>query len=123
MEKSFSESTRLFGCRCRSSTSAIFPLRSAKPKRFESRTEDVRRPFDLSVAPLFRVRLVRWAPDYHRIYLTVHHLVFDGVSIYRVLIRELAALYSAFPPASRLHFPNSPSNMAITPLWKQQPTG
>ena len=59
-------------------------------------TEDARRPFDLSVAPLFRVHLVRCAEDYHRVYLTVHHLVFDGVSIYRVLIRELAALYSAY---------------------------
>jgi len=59
-------------------------------------TEDVRRPFDLDAAPLFRARLVRLAEDNHRVYLTVHHLVFDGVSIYRVMIRELAALYDAY---------------------------
>src|SRR3984885_13944260 len=68
--------------------------REAKAVRIA--TEDVRRPFDLTVAPLIRLRLVRCAPDYHRIYLTLHHLVFDGVSIYRVLISELAALYAAY---------------------------
>ena len=40
-------------------------------------TEDARRPFDLNVAPLFRLHLVRWAEDYHRVYLTLHRLVFD----------------------------------------------
>ncbi|MBV9769538.1 MAG: amino acid adenylation domain-containing protein, partial [Bryobacterales bacterium] len=58
--------------------------------------EDVRRPFELNAAPLFRLRLVRLAEDYHRIYLTVHRLVFDCVSIEHVLMEELAALYSAY---------------------------
>lgn len=62
-------------------------------------TEDAQRPFDLNVAPLFRVHLVRCAGDYHRVYLTMHHLVFDGVSVYRVMVRELAALYNAYSRA------------------------
>jgi thioesterase domain-containing protein len=59
-------------------------------------TEDARRPFDLNVAPLLRVRLIRWSQNYHRIYLTVHRLVFDCASIEHVLIGELAALYDAY---------------------------
>src|SRR5580704_9305334 len=83
-------------------------------------TEDVRRPFDLNVAPLFRVRLVRWADDYHRIYLTLHQLIYDCASINRVLISELAALYKAFSV-------DQPSPLAELSLqyrdyavWKQQ---
>jgi hypothetical protein len=88
------------------------PVEEREAEAVRIATEDTRRPFDLNVAPLFRARLVRWAPDYHRIYLTVHHLVFDGVSIYRVLIRELAALYSAYSPASPRPCPNS------CPIWR-----
>jgi amino acid adenylation domain-containing protein len=82
-------------------------------------TEDAARPFDLSVAPLFRVRLVRWAPDYHRVYLTVHHLVFDGVSIYRVLIGELAALYSAYSAGLGSPLPELSSQYRDYAVWKQ----
>jgi amino acid adenylation domain-containing protein len=83
-------------------------------------TEDARRPFDLTVAPLFRVRLVRWAPDDHRVYLTVHHLVFDGVSIYRVLITELAALYSAYSAGQPSPLPELAVQYGDYAAWKQQ---
>jgi len=82
-------------------------------------TEDARRPFDLNVAPLFRARLFRWTEDYHRIYLTVHHLVFDGVSIYRVLIRELAALYSAYSAGLPSPLPELPVQYGDYALWNQ----
>ncbi len=58
-------------------------------------TEDARRPFDLSQAPLVRVTVVRLAADRHRLYFSLHHIVFDGVSIYRVLVPELAVAYAA----------------------------
>ncbi len=82
-------------------------------------TEDASRPFDLNVAPMFRARLVRWAPDYHRIYLTVHHLVFDGVSIYRVLIGELAALYSAYSSGQPSPLPELATQYRDYAVWKQ----
>jgi amino acid adenylation domain-containing protein len=82
-------------------------------------TEDAARPFDLNVAPLFRARLVRWAEDYHRIYLTVHHLVFDGVSIYRVLIGELAALYSAYSAGLPSPLPELAAQYGDYSWWRQ----
>src|ERR1700685_459868 len=82
-------------------------------------TEDARRPFDLNVAPLFRARLVRWDADYHRIYLTVHHLGFDGVSIYRILIRELAALYTAYSAGLPSPLPELPAQYGDYALWRQ----
>lgn len=59
-------------------------------------SDDARRVIDLSDAPLFRARIVKLAEDDHRLYLTLHHIIFDGVSIYRVIVPELAALYEAF---------------------------
>jgi hypothetical protein len=96
------------------------PVESAKRRPFESGLRTFAAPFDLNVAPLFRVRLVRWAEEYHRIYLTVHRLVFDCVSIDRVLIGELAALYTRIRPANRLHFLNSPFQYGDYAAWKQR---
>jgi thioesterase domain-containing protein len=72
------------------------PVEEREAEVVRMATEDVRRPFDLNVTPLFRLRLIRWAKDYHRVYLTVHRLMFDCVSIDRVLMGELAVLYSAY---------------------------
>jgi surfactin family lipopeptide synthetase A len=58
--------------------------------------EDALRPLDLTQAPLFHALLVRFSDTEHRLFLTLHHIIFDGYSIYRVLLPELAALYSAF---------------------------
>src|SRR5687767_914336 len=52
-------------------------------------TEDTRQPFDLARGPMYRLRLVRLADAEHRFYLTLHHIIFDGVSLYRVLVPEL----------------------------------
>ncbi len=93
--------------------------REAEAVRIAS--EDVSRPFDLNVAPLFRLRLVRCAADDHRIYLTLHHLVFDGVSIYRVLISELAELYSAYSAGRPSPLPDLPVQYRDYAAWKKQP--
>jgi aspartate racemase len=58
--------------------------------------EDAIRPFDLSEAPLFRVLLVHFSDTEHRLFLTLHHIIFDGYSIYHVFLPELAALYAAY---------------------------
>lgn len=53
-------------------------------------------PYDLRRGPLLRLRLIRFPTDQHRLYVALHHLVFDGVSVYRVVLPELVALYEAF---------------------------
>jgi amino acid adenylation domain-containing protein len=59
-------------------------------------TIDAKRPFDLKSGPLLRALLVRMDDEQHRIYVTVHQIIFDAVSAYRVFVPELAALYEAF---------------------------
>jgi amino acid adenylation domain-containing protein len=58
--------------------------------------ETSRVPYDLRRGPLVRPRLLRFPADQHRLYLAMHHLVFDGVSVCQVVLRELIALYDAF---------------------------
>jgi len=55
-------------------------------------TEDARAPIAPDQAPLFRARVVKLSDTEHRLYLTLHHVIFDGVSIYKTLVPELAKL-------------------------------
>jgi len=57
---------------------------------------DALAPFDLAVGPMYRPRLVRFSVDEHRLFLGLHHIIFDGVSLYGVFLPELQALYEAF---------------------------
>ncbi|CAH1202642.1 Plipastatin synthase subunit B [Paenibacillus plantiphilus] len=50
------------------------------------------RPFQLDIAPLIRVGLVRLEQERHLLLLDLHHIIADGVSI-GLLIRDMAALY------------------------------
>ena len=53
------------------------------------------RPFDLRRGPLLRVSLLRLDEEEHVALMTMHHIVSDGWSS-GVLVREVAALYSAY---------------------------
>jgi aspartate racemase len=57
---------------------------------------DARLPFDLARGPLLRTKLVRLEDEEHRLFVTLHHLIFDGFSGYGIFLPELAALYEAF---------------------------
>ncbi len=59
-------------------------------------TADARVPLDLGQVPLFRTRLIRLNDEEYRLYLTLSHIIFDGVAIYRVFLPELALLYKAY---------------------------
>jgi amino acid adenylation domain-containing protein len=50
------------------------------------------RPFDLSLAPLFRVGLLRENNTRHRLFMDMHHIISDGTSM-AILTKEFMALY------------------------------
>jgi amino acid adenylation domain-containing protein len=81
---------------------------------------DCLRPFDLGVGPLFRARLVKLEPEYHRLYITLHHLIFDGASIYQVLLPEVAAIYKAFAAGEPSPFPAPVYQYADFALWQKR---
>lgn len=57
--------------------------------------EEAGRGYDLKRGPLLRPLLVRFDENHHRLYLALHHVIFDGVSLYRIVLPELVALYDA----------------------------
>ena len=81
---------------------------------------DCVRPFDLGVGPLIRARLVKLEPEYHRLYITMHHIIFDGVSIYRVLLPEIAAIYNAFAAGAPSPLPEPVYQYADFALWQKR---
>ena len=75
---------------------SAFPEVQREEEAHRLATADAKRPFDMAVGPLLRVRLIQMTPETHRLHLTLHHIIFDGVTLYRTLLPELAALYESF---------------------------
>jgi amino acid adenylation domain-containing protein len=59
-------------------------------------TWEAKQRFDLTTGPLLRATLMQLGSLEYRLFLTFHHIVIDGVSLYSVFVPELAALYKAF---------------------------
>src|SRR6266851_2335115 len=72
------------------------PREQREAKALAIATEQARQVFDLETGPLLRATLVRMELDEYRLFLGLHHIIFDGVSLYRVFLPELVALYEAF---------------------------
>jgi len=51
-------------------------------------------PFDLAEGPLLRVKLLRLAPENHRLLVTMHHIITDGWSM-AIFFSEIKKIYQA----------------------------
>src|SRR5579885_623787 len=78
-------------------------------------TAMARRPFDLVNGPL----LVRLSDTDHRLFLSLHHIIFDGFSLYQVLLPELHALYEAFRANKPSPLADLPYQYADYALWQR----
>ncbi|MBA3896521.1 MAG: amino acid adenylation domain-containing protein [Sphingomonadaceae bacterium] len=81
-------------------------------------TEDARAPIPFDTAPLFRARVVKLGEENHRLYFTLHHIIFDGISIYRTLVPELAALVAAFEKGEPSPLPEPALQYADYAAWQ-----
>jgi len=89
------------------------PIHQRESAALQLATQEAQRPFDLSQDLLIRAMLIILADDNYRLYLVLHHIVFDGISLYSIFLRELATLYQAFAvdqpsplPEPTLHYPD-----------------
>lgn len=57
--------------------------------------ERARIPFDMERGPLLRAMLVQLGDEEFRLYLFLHHIVFDGFSMYNVFLPELITVYKS----------------------------
>jgi hypothetical protein len=80
--------------------------------------EDVRQPFDMTQAPLFRLKLFRLDLEKHFLLVLVHHTIGDGWSL-GVLLRELITLYQAITTNTPAHLPELPIQYADFVHWQR----
>jgi len=80
---------------------ADFEIEYAKEPDYEKLngiTKAFVRPFELSKAPLMRVKLVEVREDKHLLLLDIHHIISDGMSV-GILFKEIAGIYRGESPA------------------------
>jgi surfactin family lipopeptide synthetase C len=73
----------------------------------EKLEEELRRGFDVSKAPLFRLFVAQIADTAHYFVCSSHHALLDGWS-YALLLREVALLYAAYSEGRDLKLPKAP---------------
>jgi len=81
------------------------PERRREPRAIQLATEDAKLSFNLAQPPLLRARLVRLAEREYRLFLTLHHIIFDAYSLYQIFLPELHACYDAFSNGTGLGRP------------------
>jgi len=74
----------------------------------------------LKNGPLLRALLVRIDDEQFRLYMTVHQIIFDAVTAYRVFLPELATLYQAFMADKPRHCRNFPFSMRTLPTGSEK---
>jgi len=91
---------------------------AAKRRATEVAAADTQRPYDLVRGPLIRPRLIRIAEDDHRLYLGLHHLVFDPTTVNRVVFPELMALYRSYAMGVSSSLPDPQAQYADYTIWE-----
>ena len=97
--------------------SALPPSERQEAARQRAR-EQSRQPWDLKNGPLFRVQLIRTAPDEHLLVLTMHHIITDGRST-AVLAQELGVLYRTLVRNRPSPLPAPPMQYADFAIWQR----
>jgi amino acid adenylation domain-containing protein len=75
-------------------------------------------PFDLTEAPLLRVKLLKFADEEHVVLFTMHHIAGDGWSM-AVLVREVGALYQAYLRGESSPLPELEIQYADYAVWQR----
>ena len=82
-------------------------------------TDEAALSFDLDRGPLIRARLLRLGEQEHILFLTMHHIVFDGWSE-GILFQELSVLYDSFSAGQSSPLSPLPIQYADFAVWQRQ---
>ncbi|HEV7745455.1 MAG TPA: amino acid adenylation domain-containing protein [Pyrinomonadaceae bacterium] len=80
---------------------------------------DGQRPFDVSVAPLLRLTLIRKTANQHVLLITMHELIADDRSV-AILLHELMAVYEALLDGTHAPAPDSPVRYGDFAKWQHE---
>ncbi len=97
-----------------------FPRGARQSEALRLAVENARRPFDLKYGPLVRPLLVTLDERSHRLFLTMHQSIVDGVSVYKIFPSELAAIYAAFSAGRPSPLPDLPLQYSDFAYWERQ---
>ena len=81
--------------------------------------EEAQKPFDLSLAPLIRVSLLRLRSNVYVLMLTMHHIISDGWSM-GILKQELSILYQAYDQGKANPLAELPIQYVDFSHWQRQ---
>ena len=95
------------------------PLPNRKTEALRLVAEEAQRPFELTLLPLLRARLLRITGAEHLFVLNVHHIIFDGWSL-TVFFRELASIYERLRAGQPVDLPEPPIQYADFAVWQQE---
>jgi amino acid adenylation domain-containing protein len=94
-----------------------------EPEGLRLARERARASFDMERGPLLRAMLVRLDEEQYRFYLFLHHIIFDGFSIYRVFLPELVTVYNAFLAGKSSPLPDLRLQYADYAHWQREALG
>ncbi len=92
--------------------------REAEAVRLAS--QEILQPFDLANGPLLRTLLVQLSDTEHRLFLTLHHIIFDGYSLYQIFLPELRTIYDTFLRGEPSPLPELPIQYPDFALWQRE---
>ena len=81
--------------------------------------EELKRPFDLAIGPLLRIKLLQLGDDDHVLILTNHHTVSDGWSN-AIFTRELAHFYKCHSQGIPSTLPKLPIQYSDFAQWQRK---
>jgi len=96
------------------------PLAEREKEAARMAAAQAKRPYELTRGPLVRFLLVRFGADHHRLYVALHQLVFDCVSLYRVMLPELVSLYEAAGAGGEPSLPEPGIQYADYAVWLRE---
>jgi hypothetical protein len=79
-----------------------------------------KKPFDLRRGPLARATVVSLGDQQHRLYIDMHQIITDGVSVYQILPTELASLYDSFLSGNPTSLPELTWQFADYAAWQRE---
>jgi amino acid adenylation domain-containing protein len=94
------------------------PAQAGHARAVEIAAGDMMRPYDLAEGPLIRLRLIRMAEDDHRLYIALHHLIWDSTTLKQVVFPELIALYRSYARGLPSSLPDPQAQYGDYTAWE-----
>jgi amino acid adenylation domain-containing protein len=98
----------------------VLPINERETRALQRATAEAKQPFDLTTYPLFRATLVQLDEQDYRLFLTFHHIIIDGVSVYEVFLPELETLYKGFCQGAAAQLSLLPIQYTDFAIWQRQ---